>query len=429
MLFGNGRFRKIARTFGITIAVVLFSEAWQAASVPAETRIIPSAYTNGRYDSNIFVAPSSLLPPGQRVDDFAGTVGGQMTLEHKSRDVDANLAVGGDFNAYVLNSPLNYFTTQVQGDTILDRWAERLGRGAKLRLYEIFRYTPEAPGFVTGAKGAASEDPFLRGIQTLRANTFSNTTGVRAQYPLMGRLSLESSYQFGIRRVGSILGQSVSSLAAGGATFFNTILHTWSAGPQFQLTPDDSLAILYRQGLISQERSGGSGVQTIDTNAQSIYANYARVMPGWRFELEGGAVLIEPASLWYPTARVRISNNSERSTTISIQGSRQAAPSFFIVAGALISNVGQVDLSHRVSDRLTVLGNASYAYNQTVPEGVATFQNFSGSAGLQYALTRSMRGELFYSYTNVDYESGPGGYVISRNLVGVSLTMEWRGGE
>lgn len=418
----NGRGAKLGQLFGVGLVALLLCAAWQPAVVRAETRFIPSAYANGRYDSNIFVAPRSLLPPGQQIDDLVGTVGGRATIEHRSREIDANLTVGGDFNAYTFNTPLNFFTTQVQGNVVLDRLVGRFVKGARLSLYETFRYTPEAPGFATGTKGQAPEDPFLRGIQTLRANTFSNTTTLNALYPVMGRLALQGSYAYSTRRVGSILASTT-----GGTTFFDTNLHTWSAGPHFQVTPDDSIAILFRQSLASQTRSIGSGDQTIDTNMQSVLADYIRVMPGWRFEVAGGAVLIEPASLWFPTALVRISNNPDRATTVSIQGSRQASPSFFLFAGALISNVGQIEISHRVSDRLRLGGNASYAFNESVPEGIATFQNFAGGAALQYALTRTMQGELFYNYTNLNYDTGPGGFVISRNLVGIALTVEWRG--
>lgn len=60
----------------------------------------------------------------------------------------------------------------------------QFAEGAKLLIAEGFRYTPEQPSFFTGTKAQTLDDPFLRGIQGFRANTFSNTTSANGELPI-----------------------------------------------------------------------------------------------------------------------------------------------------------------------------------------------------------------------------------------------------
>ena len=421
ILLWNGRSCGSGTSLTVAIVALLVCGIWQPAFVHAETTIIPSAFGSGRYDSNIFLRPPSLLPAGTQLSDFAGTVGGDVQLLHKSREIDASLSVGGDFNAYVVNTNLDYFNARVKGYVTLDRWVERLAKGARLTVAENFLYTPETPGFLVGGPQApVAGDAFFRGVQNFRANTYSNSTSVSASYPLARSLAVRGDYSFLTRRFGRI-----TSGTTGTISFFDSTVHTWSAGPEFSLTPVDSIALLYRQALLDQENTDGSGGRR-ETNTQSLTVDYTRVMPNWRFELAGGAVLIEPASQWFPIGKMAISNNPERATVVTLSLSRQAAPSFFLQPGALISNVVQVILTHPYSDRLTLRGNVGYAFNQLAIDTSKTIQNFTAGAGLNYKLTRTIAVDLFYSYTNIDNEFAAPAYQVSRNQVGFSLTAQWK---
>ena len=420
---GHRRYTEIWQLF----VIVFIWGALHQEFVHAETTIFPSAFGSGRYDSNIFLRPPSLLPPGAQNSDFVGAVGGNVQLLHKSRDLDASLSAGGDFNSYALNSELNFVTARVNGYAVLDRWVERFAKGLRLIVSESFLYTPETPGFLVGdpkapvAAAPVAGDAFFRGVQNFRANTFSNSTSVKASYPLARSLAVRGDYSFLTRRFGGIpLGTT------GGVVFFNSTVHTWSAGPEFALTPVDSIALLFRQALLDQDRTTGGSGGTRETNVQTISVDYTRVMPNWRFELVGGAVLIEPASEWFPIGSVSISNNPERSTVVRLNLSRRAAPSFFLQPGALISNVAQVVLTHRFSDRLTLRGNVGYAFNQLVVDTSKTIQNVTAGAGLNYELTRTIAVDLFYTYTHIDNEFITPGFQVSRNLVGFSLTAQWK---
>jgi opacity protein-like surface antigen len=338
---------------------------------------------------------------------------------HKSRDLEASLTGGADLNAYAYTKGLNFLTTRLDGYAILDSWVDQLAKGAQLRVDERFRYTPESPGFLTGAQGSAAGDPFLRGIQGFRANTYTNTVRADGSYPVVRGLALQGRYSFSIYRVGSVLTATTT-----GAAFFDTTVNTWSVGPRYDLTPVDSISLSFQQSLINQTRSGG-GTQDINTNTQALLANYTKVMPDWKFDLVGGVTLIEPASKALPTASITISTNPERSTIVQFDLSRQASPSFYIQSGVLISNVGQLQVTHLLSERLSLRGSTNYGYNETVPDALAKFTNFTVSMGLNYKLTRTMAVDLFYIHNDFKTDSPGLTYTILRNVVGFALNAQW----
>ncbi len=385
----------------------------------ADTKVIPSVTLSERYDSNVFFAPPEFLPPGQRRSDFVSTVAGGLQVLHKSRSIEASLTGGADANAYAYNSSLNYFSTTADAYAKLDGLVGQFAEGAHLLISERFRYTPEQPSFLTGAKGQAIDDPFLRGIQGFRANTFSNTTAVNAEYPVFRGLGVQGSYSFSLYRVGSIL-----VLNTTGATFFDTNLHSWSVGPSYRISPVDHLSVTYQQSLVTQTVTDGS--QNIEYNTQELWANYTRIMPEWTATVRGGVTLIEPASQAFPTAVLSITSNPERSTSIRLDLSRRAAPSFFIVGGATISNVGQVEVTQRLSKRFSLRGSFSYGYNEVVPMKTVKFENLNAVAGLNYSLSRTTSIDLFYSYNDFKLTQPGVPFDVVRDVVMLSLTTQWK---
>jgi opacity protein-like surface antigen len=359
------------------------------------------------------------LPPGTRLDDFATTVGGNAQMLYTSeRNVEASLSGGVDFNAFVYNPGLNFLTTHAEGKAKLDGWVERLAKGAQLRIAESFRYTPETPAFFTGVKAGVVEDPFLRGIQQFRANTFSSTTVANASYLLFRDLALDGRYSFSAFRVGSVL-----AAGATGAAFFDTNLHTWSAGPRYKVTRQDNLSLLYQRSQVSQTQSS-SGV-TSDFSTQSLSASYDRQMKDWSAAVEGGITIIDPPDKAYPTASIRLSTNPERVTAVRLDVSRSAAPSLFFVSGALISNIGQLAVNHKFTRLLSAGGSVNYGYNETIPSAVK-FTSFTATAGLNYKLTKIMSLDLYYSYNDFRTEQTGSSFAILRNVVGFSLSAEWK---
>ncbi len=400
--------------------ICLGSGAWWPSPVYGDTRIIPSVSLSERYDTNVYLAPPELLAPGTRLSDFVTSVAGDVKLHHKSRDVEASLTGGVNLNFYVYNPDLNFVGTSADANAKLDGWVSRLAEGAKLQVSDRFQYTPEPPSFITARQTPAGDDPFSRGVQGFRANTFSNTASANGSYPVFRGLSLQGSYAFAFYRVGSIL-----ALTSTGASFFDTNVHSWSVGPGYRLTRADSVSLLYKQSLVTQTETSGTA-PAFDFNTQELWANYARVMPDWTATARGGITLIEPASKAFAVGAVTFQTNPERSTFVQLDLSRKAAPSFFFVGGALISNVGQVLITHRVSKLLYAFGSANYGYNETVPDRTVKFTNITGSVGLRYNLTRTMITELSYNYNDFQTEQPGFNFEVLRHVVAISLTARWK---
>jgi hypothetical protein len=409
----------IIRQYGFAVASLLALGTFQSVPVQAETTIIPSVKATQSYDTNIWFAPAEFLPPGTQLDDFATSVGGRVEVLSKERDIEASLAGGVDFNAYAHNSGLNYINTRVEGKANLDGWVRRLIKGAQFRVADTFRYTPESPSFYTGVKAGVVEDPFLRGLQAFRANTFANTASANGLFPIYRDLALDARYAFSILRVGSILAASAT-----GASYFDTTTHSGSIGPQYKLTRIENLTLSYQPALISQTVTTGG--PPIETRTQTVMGSYARVGQDWTFGVGAGITHVSLGNKAFAVGNMRLSTNPDRITVFRIDLSRTASPSFFFVSGALISNVGQMALSHKLSRRLSLQGNVNYGYSESVPGADVKYTNFSTGIGLNYKLTKIMTLDFFYNYSDFQFE-GPGiNYEVPRNLLGFSLAAEWK---
>ncbi len=423
-LFFHRNYVELNWLFRPIVITMLLSGLFQANDGYAQTTVIPSAHVSGYYDTNIWSRPADFLPTGTRLDDYVTTVGGSVKLLHETRDIDAKLRVGGDFNAYLENTGLNYFNATVNGTIGLDRWVDQYVRGAKLRITENFRFTPQSPGFLTGVRQTIAQDnTFFSGLQAFRANTFTNTTSVTGSYPISRDLALEGGYTFGMRRFGTILGGE-GGIGGSNVNFFNTSTNTWFGGPRYQLSKNDSIAVLYRQSFILQARSNGG--RSFATNLITLAGNYEKKLQEWSFSAEAGVTFVEPAGGAFPTGSLSASTEIERDTVVRLTLLRQARPSVFLVGGAVLSNVAQAGISHRIYERLTLEGDAAFGYNQFFPDtSNTTFQNFTGSTRLAYKLTRDITAEISYAFTAVKSDATAVQYQFSRHVMGFFLSAEW----
>lgn len=404
------------------VAAMFLWEALPALSAHAETLIVPSAIVRSRYDSNVYRQPEQLLAPGTQKQDFVTTVGGGIDLIHKTRNIEADVRMGGTFNALVVNSNRNYFAALLSANVGLDRWVDQYARGASLKVTENLRYSPTLPSFLAGAREIPEDASLLGGFQGFRANTLYSTTNVTGAYPLSRDVSLEGGYILGFRMVGQVQGQE--SGAPAGLTYFNTLANTWHGGPRYRLTRNDSIAALYRQMFISQEQSQGG--RTINTNVVSFAADYDKAFQEWGFSIQGGVTFVEPGGQLLPTGTLQVATKPERDTAVRFAISREARPSFFLQSGAVISNLARLGVSHRFYERLTVDGTIAYAYNQYLPiSSDQTYQNLTATSRLAYKLTRNFTGEIFglYQYINTDTLSSQ--FQYPRFELGVMLTTQW----
>lgn len=413
------RCAEIRLLFRFVILAVLVWEAMPTLSVRAETTIVPLANVRSYYDTNVFRRPKQLLAPGVQQEDFATQVGGGLDLLHKSRDIEADVRVGGFFLAYVENTDRNYYAGTLQAHVGLDHWVDQYVRGARLHIIQNLLYTPEQNSFLTGVREVQGDDGLVRGIQGFRANQIRNTTEMRAAYPLSRDLSVEGGYIFGLRKIGTIQGGDIP-----GVTYFDTMVHTWSGGPRYKLTRNDSVAALYKQSFITQSRSEGG--RSFNSNIITLEGDYTKEFQEWGFTVRGGATFLEPVGRTFPSGRLDVKTKLERDTVVLLTLSREGNASFFLQGGATISNLARVGISHRIYERLELDGTVAYAYNELFPSTDRTLKNLTATSKLAYKLTRNITGEIFYLYQNIDNDSPSIQYQYSRHQAGFMLTAEWK---
>lgn len=409
---------KIRTLLRFAFAAVLIWGAFPSVSVYAETNIVPWGSVMGRYDSNVWRRPKELLRDAQgnvpQLDDFVTNVSGGLDLRHDSRDLEADLKVGGNYSAFMDNSDLNFFGALLNGTVGLDRWVDRYVRGARLRVTENLVYTPEQ---TFGSRLRAEDDVFGSGLVTFRRSRLLNTTAFNGSYPLSRDISLEGGYIFGLRR----LTRATEGGDVTAATFFNTMTHTWYGGPRYNLTRNDSVAALYRQSFITQERSEGG--RTFNSNIITLEGDYTKVFQDWTFAVRGGVTFVEPASRSFPSGSISVTTKPERDTVLNLTLSRQGAPSFFLQGGTRINNLAQATIRHRIYERLSVSGSGGYALSQFFPNTESEFQTITGASRIEYMLTRTIRGELFYIFSHINVETTALEYQVSRHQVGFMLSL------
>jgi hypothetical protein len=402
--------------FRFAVAAVLIWGALPSVSVYAETKIAPWGSVRERYDSNVWRRPKDLLRDAQgnapQLHDFVTTVDGGLDLRHESRDIEADLKVGGSYNAFVDNTNLNFYAAILQGTVGLDRWVDQYVRGANLRVTQNFLYTPEQ----SFGRSTAVDD-FEGGLLTFRRSRLLNTTAFRGSYPLSRDVSLEGGYTFGLRRTT----RSTEGGDVTGATFFNTMTHTWFGGPRYQLTRNDSIAALYRQTFFTQERSEGG--RTFSSNIITLESDYTKVFPEWTFAVRGGVTFVEPVGRTLPSGSIHVTTKPERDTVLNLTLSREARPSFFLQGGARINNSVRASIRHRVYERLSVSGSGGYSLSQFFPNTDSQFQIITGGSRVEYMLTRNIRGELFYIFTHINSDTTALEYQVSRHQVGFMLSV------
>lgn len=403
------------------VTAALLWGALPALTVHAETLIVPSASLRSYYDSNVYRRPKQLLAPGTQAGDFANMFGANVALLHKTRDIEVDMKMGGIFQTYVENTNRNYVGALLNGHVGLDHWVDQYVRGAKLRVTENLRYTPEQPSFLQGVRDLPGDAGLTTGIQGFRANTLYNTTQLNGSYPVSRDISVEGGYTFVLRRIGRVQGGTED--LQGTTVFFDTMAHTWFGGPRYQLTRNDSVAVLYRQTFITQ--SAAQGGRNFDTNLITLVGDYSKEFQEWSFTIQAGITFAEPVGRAFPSGTLTVKTQPERDTVVYLRLSREGRPSYFLQGGATISNVASLGISHRIYERLILDGGVSFGYNEYFPNTDRKLQNITASSKLAYKLTRTITGEIFYIYQNIDADSSSLRFQYSRNQAGLMLTVAW----
>ena len=391
-----------------------------------ETRFIPSLGFSERYDSNIFASPSGLTPPGKKPWDMATSVTPGIQIVDKDRVVETNLSANVNGTAFMNNPELNFVATQLTGVIKLDGLVGQLIPGLKLQVSDSFRFSPEAPSFVTAGTPAPTENVFARGIQPVRANTFTNTASVTASYPLSKSLGVKGAYAYSLFRVGKILVEQSPDVPV---VFFNTDFQRLSVGPTYNLARGDNLGVNYNMvtATFTDKTANVSGVNVNETiTAHGVEAHYSTGGLHWGAYASGGATIVEREGTAFFSGKVTLSGAIDPSTGLSVDVSRQLAPTFFGTAGVMISTAAGVTVERRLADSLSLSGSANYAINEGTGANVIRFESYGGSMLLNYNFSQSTIASLSYRYFHSEVSSPGFETMVNRSMAMLSLTSNWK---
>ena len=392
-----------------------------ASRVGAQTTVIPSVSLSEKYDSNIFRTTISSIPPGRQKWDFITVAGVTVAVANKSRLGNSNLWARVDGNAFVYNSDMSFYSTNVFASSDLTQGVSELVRGLKLRISDSFRYTPEAPAFLTGGHPDDTADVYSRGIQGVRANTYKNVLLANSDYSLTRSFSLTTNYAYSIFRRGNI-DATVTSVTP--VAYFNNTNHSVDFGPTYMFDGGDTLYIKYNY-VAGESKSEDTGETTnyVFQTLAPVYVTKA-VVPGWTLTMSGGATLVEQAgNRAFMSGKLGLATDIERRTHVQMWVSRQPNPSFFGTSSALISNVAQFTVSHGLSRLLRMTVSGYYGYNETTPVKTYASRTVRGTVALDYSLTQSTMLSLSQDYNYYEYT---GALPFDRIVTMLTLRTEWQ---
>lgn len=203
--------------------------------VRSETLIVPVVNLAQRYDSNVFTSPKI---EGVRPDDWVSTISPTLNVMHRGNLATTTLQLTGIGEMYAYNTGLNYFGGGANISMNLNRLVQEYVPQISLTVSNGTFYVPNAPAFQPGNIDA---DPnvFARGIQVARVDTFTNASSVLATYAFSQMTSFRVSYTYSIIRFGR------SYVREGNSGLVDTNTQSINAGPQFRVSPQDTLSINY----------------------------------------------------------------------------------------------------------------------------------------------------------------------------------------
>ncbi|MBA3753830.1 MAG: outer membrane beta-barrel protein [Nitrospira sp.] len=349
----------------------------------------------------------------------------QLRIDHSGHLVSGNLLATLTGESYAKNPGLNYIAPSGALTMNQDNLIGQLDRRAKLTVSDSFMFTPKPLAFIGPSTGSEVPDTFVRGIQAQRANSRTNMAMVTGAYLFTPSVSLQGSYTNSMMRFGTAF-NAPNSAQSGASSFFNTSFQNYNIGPQFQITPLDSLSVNYQgsRAHFSQTRSsfsskfetqGGTvgwkrtftptliadasaGLTQIGTDANATLTYLANGSLEWKHE-HGGAML---------------------------KYSRSVFPSFFVVAVPLLSQVITLSGTYGLSSNLSITGSANYARNESTGGQVQlSFDSYSTSMSLNYTITRSISAIASFTHSQFTQSFIGNEFSFNRNVVSLSLRGEW----
>ena len=398
------RSKRRAAVLGTAVSAAALLAAWP---VGADFRVTPSLAVSERYESNVF------FESGFPQDDFVTVIAPEVKLDYFGRPVEGTLLGSFSVNSYAKHSDLNYASASGSASLNLDQVVGKLDKRAKLLLTDSVYYTPELPAFVYGTAGF---QPFARGIQPQRVNTFSNTGTATGNYTLTTSTNWQAVYSHSIIQFGSVPGGVVLQTPV-----FRTIFQTVNTGPQFGITKVDSISLNYQY----QKADFQGGSPGFHTHGGTV--GWTRVLsPTLTLSLGAGATLVSSNNRITELGNASLSW-AHKNTSMVASFSRAVTPSFAIEAVPVTSNVASMSINHQVSAPLTITLRGSYARSSSVVTGMPlTFTSYDASLRLEYLIKRWLAGIFEYDYSKFSDRSAGFNSTFDRNLVVVTLRATWQ---
>src|SRR5439155_22373393 len=94
------------------------------------------------------------------------------------------------------------------------------------------------------------------------------------------------------------------------------------------------------------------------------------------------------------------------SSTVALNYSVGASPSFLISAGPMISHTAWIQASHGLTDSLGITGGVNYGHSAAAGQtGNFSFVSFSSNLALNYLITPTLRASLIHTFGNYQRSS------------------------
>lgn len=408
------RMQFVRGVLGALVGIVVI-----VSSAHGQTRLTPSISVSEAYDTNVFFTTS-----GTHLQDYVTTITPQLRGDHKSRFMDSTGQISLIGATYVRNPELNYFATNASVNLGLNQLTGLVDQRWKLSVTDYVTYTPQPPAFfspqATVGSGATTSpeapENFIRGLQAVRANSLINIGTVTSQYVLTPVTTLAGAFQHQYMRFGT------SFAPTPGAGFFTTTFASLNAGPQFQVTPRDSITVNANYSRMSFSQGEGN---TSSFDLQGVTVGWSRTFsPKLSAAATGGVTVFSGGGSLQYLGSASVTYR-ERNTSFIGSYSRSVFPSFFIAATPLLSQVLSASVVHTFTERVSATGSLNYGKNESIGNAALQFDTYGGSASINYAIAKTWSIYVSYSHMIVKNVFNGTNFDFDRDVVSVTLRKEW----
>lgn len=379
----------------------------RGSSGGSSIRVVPTMTVSERYDSNV-----RLTTPA--VSDYVTAIQPGARVEYRDDLVQGTLTGGFRSEVYARNPELNYVGANGSMVANLDNAVGRMVRGLGLRVTDSMMYTPQPLAFVTPE---APESSLFHGIQVGRNNTLTNAAIFQGSYAITPSAQLNASYSHSMRK---FLDQPGSG---NNGALFNTIIQTFSTGPQYQITPTQLIGASYQyQHFSSEPNTGGIGAVTVVHGGMVTWkSSLTRELT---LSISPGVSLLTSNPDKPRYTMLGSLQWSDGRTTAGLFYVRSVRPGMYINSSNVLSDVVTASLSQNLTSEWSVSAQSSYAANTSIGQTPLRFESFSETGSLNYAFYPGMVATASITYLHFRIE-GTQNQEYDRQIAMVSVRADW----